>query len=156
MRINPVPNEGTSIPEPPTFLHGAVARGFRNAYLKATNTGVDDLFGSSVAMSGDLIVTGAPDEDGAGIGVNPLDTGFAPGSGATYIFGGIGPLRDQDGDGVADIFETYFGTSLTTPGGPPWTVALSAGQLRLRWPEVKPLASPSRPRVSVSRGVPQW
>ncbi|MCA8940945.1 MAG: FG-GAP repeat protein [Planctomycetes bacterium] len=57
------------------------------AYLKASNSDAGDLFGSSVGISGDTIVVGAPDEDSATIGVfgNQLDES-APGAGAAYIF----------------------------------------------------------------------
>lgn len=62
----------------------------QQAYLKAPNAGEEDNFGSSVAISGDTIVVGAPDEASAATGVDngadaPLDNG-APFSGAAYVF----------------------------------------------------------------------
>ena len=59
----------------------------QQAYLKASNTGVEDYFGYSVAVSGDTVVVGADGEDSAATGVNGLqsdNTGFD--SGAAYVF----------------------------------------------------------------------
>lgn len=59
----------------------------QQAYLKASNTGADDKFGRAVAISGDTIVVGAPDEDSAATGVNgdQSSNGLAR-SGAAYVF----------------------------------------------------------------------
>lgn len=59
----------------------------QQAYLKASNTGGNDRFGSSVAISGDTIVVGAPQEDSTAVGVggDPLNDG-ALSSGAAYVF----------------------------------------------------------------------
>jgi len=62
----------------------------QEAYVKASNTGASDLFGDSVALSGDTLVVGASGEDSAATGVD----GIAPGpgdnskadSGAAYVF----------------------------------------------------------------------
>jgi hypothetical protein len=59
----------------------------QQAYLKASNAGADDLFGVSVAVSGDIIVVGATQEDSSASGVNgnQQDNGtFA--AGAAYVF----------------------------------------------------------------------
>lgn len=58
-----------------------------DAYLKASNTGVGDEFGQSVAISGDTLVIGAGDEDSSatGVGGNQADNGAAD-SGAVYVF----------------------------------------------------------------------
>ncbi len=42
----------------------------QQAYLKASNTGASDAFGYAVAVSGDTLVIGAPDEDSRATGVN--------------------------------------------------------------------------------------
>jgi len=42
----------------------------QQAYLKASNTGGGDFFGSSVAVSGNTVVVGAPGEDSGATGVN--------------------------------------------------------------------------------------
>lgn len=48
----------------------------QQAYLKASNTGGGDLFGTSVAISGDTVVVGASGEDSDAVGVNaPVGTG---------------------------------------------------------------------------------
>jgi hypothetical protein len=58
----------------------------QQAYLKASNPGEYDRFGSSVAIRGDIIVAGAEREDGGGRGINPSDDDGADASGAAYIF----------------------------------------------------------------------
>ena len=56
-------------------------------YLKASNTGTNDGFGSSVAVSGDTLVVGAKTEDSNATGVNGNQTNHAAGlSGAAYVF----------------------------------------------------------------------
>ncbi len=59
----------------------------QQAYLKASNTGGSDFFGTSVAVSGDTVVVGAHLEDSSATGVNgdQADNG-TPESGAVYIF----------------------------------------------------------------------
>ncbi len=51
----------------------------QTAYVKANNTDVNDTFGQSVAISGDLMVVGAPYEDG-------LDDGTQDNSGSAYVY----------------------------------------------------------------------
>ena len=58
----------------------------QQAYLKASNTGVSDIFGSVVAISGDTIVIGAPYESSSATGVNGDQSNGSPGSGAAYVF----------------------------------------------------------------------
>ena len=58
----------------------------QQAYLKASNTGAEDLFGISAGISGDTVVVGAWFEDGSGVGVNPTDDDNANNSGAVYAF----------------------------------------------------------------------
>ncbi len=59
----------------------------QQAYLKAAHPDPDDLFGSSVALSGDTLIVGAPAEDGSDPGVDgdSSDNGL-PGSGAAFVF----------------------------------------------------------------------
>jgi hypothetical protein len=59
----------------------------QQAYVKASNTGAGDLFGFSLALSGDTLVIGADAEASSATGVNgsQIDNG-APGSGAVYVF----------------------------------------------------------------------
>jgi len=56
------------------------------ARLQAPAPGADDNFGASVAVEGDLLVVGAPGEDGAGAEVDPLVDEGANNCGAAYIF----------------------------------------------------------------------
>jgi hypothetical protein len=59
----------------------------QQAYLKASNTGANDEFGRSVAVSGDTLVVGAPLEDSIATGVGGIQTNNAAGaSGAAYVF----------------------------------------------------------------------
>lgn len=59
----------------------------QQAYLKASNTGVNDQFGRSVAASGDTVVIGAYGEDSDATGVNGGQVSNAvSNSGAAYVF----------------------------------------------------------------------
>ncbi len=59
----------------------------QQAYLKASNTGAYDYFGTSVAISGDTVVVGAPDEDSSATGVDgDQSLNNASASGAAYLF----------------------------------------------------------------------
>jgi len=76
--------------------HGEASRSYvitvnrgslQQAYIKASNTGLNDHFGTSVAIDGDTLVVGAPNEDGsiAGVGGDDTDNG-AESSGGAYVF----------------------------------------------------------------------
>ena len=68
----------------------------QQGYLKASNVGRGDKFGASLAISGDTIAIGAPDEDSQAVGINPSYRGDNNGqidggptaydAGAVYIF----------------------------------------------------------------------
>lgn len=59
----------------------------QQAYLKASNTGSLDLFGSSIALDGDTLAVGALFEASNATGVNGNQgNNSAPDSGATYVF----------------------------------------------------------------------
>ncbi|WP_437953693.1 cadherin-like beta sandwich domain-containing protein [Sorangium sp. So ce296] len=83
----------------------------QQAYLKASNTGAGDAFGTSVAISGDTIAVGAIGEASAATGVNgaQADNG-APGSGAVYVFARAGTTWAQQAylkasnTGAGDMF----------------------------------------------------
>ena len=61
--------------------------GLQQTYLKASNPDDDDNFGTSIAVSGDTLVVGAPLEDSSATGVNgDQDDDGAPESGAVYVF----------------------------------------------------------------------
>ena len=69
----------------------------QQAYIKASNPGSSDFFGWSVAIDGDTIVVGAPDEDSnaTGVGGNQLNNS-AGRSGAAYVFIRSGTLWSQE------------------------------------------------------------
>jgi hypothetical protein len=59
----------------------------QQAYLKASNTGAGDGFGTSVAASLDLVAIGAPGEASGAVGIDgDQASNTAPGSGAAYVF----------------------------------------------------------------------
>src|SRR5690348_17296190 len=58
----------------------------QQAYLKAANAGVSDNFGSSVAVSDDIIVVGAPGESGDATSTMSASNDNASGAGAAYVF----------------------------------------------------------------------
>ncbi|WP_445908786.1 FG-GAP repeat protein [Yeosuana sp.] len=71
-------------PPPPTFVFSEIS-----AYIKASNTGVDDNFGKSVSISadGNTLAIGVSNEDSSSVGINGNQTdNSAANSGAVYIF----------------------------------------------------------------------
>ncbi|MFN0006946.1 MAG: FG-GAP repeat protein [Planctomycetota bacterium] len=56
------------------------------SYIKASNTDAGDHFGISAAVSGDLAVVGAPEEDSSATGVNGDPGNGSSNSGAAYVF----------------------------------------------------------------------
>ena len=59
----------------------------QQAYLKASNTGIGNVFGYSVSISGDTLVIGAQNEASAGTGVNGSQTnGVLSTAGAASVF----------------------------------------------------------------------
>ena len=77
----------------------------QQAYIKASNADTSDHFGFSVALSGDTLVVGAPDESSNSTGVNPSTTSAgganpqadntATDSGAVYVFTRTGSTWNQ-------------------------------------------------------------
>jgi hypothetical protein len=96
----------------------------QQAYLKASNTGENDSFGLSVAISGDTIVIGAPGEDSAATGVNGnQNNNSADHSGAAYVFVRSGTtwsqqayLKSSNTGGGGDFFGDSFGCSVAISG----------------------------------------
>jgi len=74
------------------FVRGGGGDWSQQAYLKASNTDAYDYFGKSVAVSGNWIVVGAPEEDSDATGVNGDQGNSAFNAGAGYVF-----LRDANG-----------------------------------------------------------
>jgi len=96
----------------------------QQAYIKASNAGANDNFGTSVAINVDTLTVGAPDEDGGGVGIttgSPNDTttgNAASGSGAVYLFTRSGTTWSQHAYLKASNTETgdAFGTGISISG----------------------------------------
>ncbi|QDU83174.1 hypothetical protein Pla163_02710 [Planctomycetes bacterium Pla163] len=91
----------------------------QQSYLKASNTDGGDSFGTSVAVSGDIVVVGANLEDSLATGIdgNQADNGaFA--AGAAYVFLRAGSTWSQQaylkGSNTEEV--DYFGTSVALSG----------------------------------------
>jgi hypothetical protein len=71
----------------------------QQAYIKASNTdetSADDRFGASVALSGETLAVGAPDEDSNATGVNgDQDDESTSSAGAVYVFTRSGTVWTQ-------------------------------------------------------------
>jgi hypothetical protein len=101
----------------------------QQAYLKASNPGVADYFGNTVAVSDDTIVIGAYTEDGSATGVNGANNNLVLNAGAAYVFVApsafassltyTGPTIDADGDS-----QTTLSALLACPEDP----SCAAGQ----------------------------
>jgi len=91
----------------------------QQAYLKASNTGVNDQFGRSVAASGDTVVIGAYMEDSNATGVNGDQvSNAASASGAAYVFVRNGTTWSQQAylKAANTGAEDQFGYSVTASG----------------------------------------
>ncbi len=90
----------------------------QQAYLKASNTGANDQFGTSVAVNGNTIVVGAPGEASSTTGVNSTPDESANNAGAAYVFVRIGSTWTEQaylkasGTGADDA----FGVSVAVSG----------------------------------------
>ncbi|HRI69286.1 MAG TPA: cadherin-like beta sandwich domain-containing protein [Polyangium sp.] len=78
------------------FVRDATGKWSQQAYIKPSNTGDNDQFGSAVAISGDIIVVGAPGEDSNATGVDGDQTNNMKfDSGAAYVFVRFGSTWQQ-------------------------------------------------------------
>lgn len=105
------------------FVRDAAGQWTRQAYLKASNTQSYDYFGSSVAIHGDMIVVGAPGEDGGSGGVNgnQASEAFAQigtSAGAAYVFVRQGTTWSQQAylKAPVPVAQGNFGGSLAVNG----------------------------------------
>lgn len=114
----------------------------QQAYLKASNTDPSDQFGTSVAISGDTVVVGAPGEDGDGLNVVPTSSNGTNGdptdnskinAGAAYVFVRTGGAWVQQAylKGVvnpllAPASGDYFGSTVAIDGN---TIVVGASAL---------------------------
>ncbi len=86
----------------------------QQAYIKASNTGEDDYFGTSISLSGDgnTLAVGASGEDSNVEGVNEdEENNLASGSGAVYVF-----TRTETNGGVSWAQQAYIKASNTGEG----------------------------------------
>ncbi|HWN94582.1 MAG TPA: FG-GAP repeat protein, partial [Methylomirabilota bacterium] len=97
----------------------------QQAYLKASDTSIDDLFGHSVAVSGNTAVIGARGEASNATGVQNTsqrtaeqDDDHAPEAGAAYVFVRTGTNWSQQAYLKASNAEhsDYFGSSVAVSG----------------------------------------
>ena len=90
----------------------------QKAYLKAANTGSNDSFGQSVAVSGETVVVGSYNEDSGTTGINSTPDESAVDSGAAYIFSGFGSgspeiaVEEPAGTDIPNGGSRGFGTIL--------------------------------------------
>lgn len=68
------------------FVRDLAGTSTQQAYLKASNTGAEDSFGTSIAISDDTIVVGADEEDGDASSTVTVPNDNASNSGAAYVF----------------------------------------------------------------------
>ncbi len=95
----------------------------QQAYLKASNTGAEDVFGRSVAASGDTVVIGANWEDSNSTGMNGnQDDNSAPGSGAAYVFADLVSFSLL----TSAVNGTITGNGIYTSGGTATLTAIGA------------------------------
>ncbi|MFN0010963.1 MAG: FG-GAP repeat protein [Phycisphaerales bacterium] len=91
----------------------------QQAYLKASNTGTSDVFGYSVAISGDTVVVGAESEDSNATGINGNQAdNSASSAGAAYVFVRTGTTWTQQAYLKASNTGTndFFGVSVAISG----------------------------------------
>ena len=91
----------------------------QQAYLKASNTDAFDLFGRSVAVSGDTVVVGADGEESNATGINgDQDDNSASYTGAAYVFVRNGAIWTQQAYLKASNTDTFdrFGISVAVSG----------------------------------------
>ena len=123
--VNGMPNEGSPYSGAAYVFARSGTTWSQEAFLKASNTGADDYFGASVAVSGGTVVIGARGEDSSATGVNGMPNEGSPYSGAAYVFTRSGTTWSQQAylkasnTGAND----YFGTSVAVSEG---TVVIGA------------------------------
>ncbi len=90
----------------------------QEAYLKASNAETEDRFGTSVALDGNTLVVGAPNEKSGAVGVNGDQTNNSRfGSGAAYVFKRVGSNWAQEAYlKASNAGKGYFGTSVAIQG----------------------------------------
>ncbi len=117
--VNSTPNDGAAPYSGAAYVYVRSGTNWtQQAYIKASNTGADDSFGFSVAVSGDTMVVGAPYEASSTTGVNSTPNDDSISTGAAYVFMRTGTTWKQQAylkasnTGVVD----YFGSSVAVSG----------------------------------------
>lgn len=87
-------NEGTHSGAVYVFVRSG-SNWTQQAYLKALNAGPVDLFGADVAIAGDTLVVGAPQESSSTRGIDGASNDDALRAGATYVFVRAGSAWSQ-------------------------------------------------------------
>ena len=108
------------------FTRNSNGQWTQQAYIKASNAGVNDLFGYSVSLSGDTLVVGAPKEDSDTRGIRDQSNDNGVNNGAAYVF-----TRDSSGNWAQQAYlkasntgdSDLFGYSVSLSGD---TVAVGA------------------------------
>lgn len=95
--VNPGTDEG-AVTSGAAYVYERIAGVWTfHTFLKASNTGVDDGFGNSVAIDGDLIAIGAAGEDSNATTINGDESNNDAGnSGAVYLFRLVGDTWVQE------------------------------------------------------------
>jgi hypothetical protein len=95
----------------------------QQAYVKASNTQASDLFGSKVALSGNMLAAAAFNEASCATGINGDQTNNAcSGAGAVYVFTQINGIWSQQAyvkpsnTEVTDVVKDNFGRGLALDG----------------------------------------
>lgn len=92
----------------------------QQAYLKASNTGVNDRFGLAVAVTGDWVAVGSRMEDSDSVGIDgPGTNDRALESGAVYLYKRVGTMWSHDAYIKSSNSEAGdgFGRSIAAWGG---------------------------------------
>mgnify|MGYP003673450731 CR=1 FL=1 len=84
--VNGVSNENADESGAVYVFTGSGSTWQQQAYIKASNVGDYDRFGSSIAVHGDTLVVGAYQEDSSSTGVNSTPDDSSDESGAAYVF----------------------------------------------------------------------
>lgn len=101
-----------------TFTRQAMSVAFQ-AYIKASNTGANDHFGTGIALFGDVLAVGAPQEDSDATGINGnQNSNSANDSGAVYVFkrGGAWSQQAYIKGQVVEAGD-HFGEAVAYAGG---------------------------------------
>lgn len=116
--VNSAPDENASSSGAAYVFVRNGATWSQQAYLKASNTGRDDVFGTSVGISGDTVIVGAFDESSSSTGVNSTPNENAERAGAAYVFTRSGTVWSQQAYLKASNTgrEDYFGISVAVSG----------------------------------------